>query len=205
MQKQSRLSMRQVLTSRTHKLAWRNEKHRTQWRSTLENYAFPIIGTLSVAAVDTPAVLKILEPMWRTKPETASRVRGRIKSVLNWATARGFRQGENPARWRGHLDRLLPARSRVKTVKHHPALPFAELPAVHVAIASPRGGRCPRLRAHYSYGAENQRSNWRTLAGARSPTQNMDCSGRAHESKARTSHSVVRLRCRDVIKASKRR
>jgi integrase len=112
----------------THESAWRNKKHRSQWRSTLENYAFPIIGTLSVAAVDTSVVLKIIEPMWRTKPETASRVRGRIESVLNWATARGFRQGENPARWRGHLDRLLPARSRVKTVKHHSALPFAELP-----------------------------------------------------------------------------
>src|SRR5262249_8355045 len=79
-------------------------------------------------AIDTTLVLKVLEPIWKTKPETANRVRGRIEAILDWAKVRGFRQGENPARWRGHLDHLLPARSKVSRVKHHAALPYAELP-----------------------------------------------------------------------------
>ncbi len=112
-----------------HEASWSNEKHRAQWKSTLETYASPVIGTLAVAAIDTGLVLKVIEPIWRTKPETASRVRGRVESILNWATARGFRQGENPARWKGHLDKLLPARGKVRTVKHHAALPFDELPS----------------------------------------------------------------------------
>ena len=111
-----------------HEASWRNEKHRAQWKSSLETYAFPVIGPLSVAAIDTLLVLKVLEPMWGTKTETATRVRGRIESVLNWAAARGLRQGENPARWKGHLDRLLPARGKVRTVRHHAALPYEELP-----------------------------------------------------------------------------
>jgi integrase len=73
--------------------------------------------------------LKVIEPIWATKPETANRVRGRIETILDWATVRGYRQGENPARWRGHLDKLLPSRSKVRKTKHHSALPYAELPA----------------------------------------------------------------------------
>jgi integrase len=85
---------------------------------------------LSVAAIDTGLVVSVLEPIWKTKPETATRVRGRIESVLDWAKVRGLRDGENPARWRGHLDHLLPARSKVQRVKHFAALPYAELPAL---------------------------------------------------------------------------
>lgn len=113
----------------SHEAGWRNAKHRQQWRNTLGTYAYPVLGNVAVGAVDTGLVLNALEPIWTAKPETASRVRGRIESVLSWATARGYRQGENPARWRGHLDRLLPARAKVRTIRHHAALPYSELPA----------------------------------------------------------------------------
>ncbi|MBE0532631.1 MAG: integrase arm-type DNA-binding domain-containing protein [Rhodospirillales bacterium] len=110
-----------------HKTGWSNEKHAAQWTATLESYVYPIFGDTSVHEVDVALVMKVLEPIWAKKPETATRVRGRIESVLDWATARGYRRGENPARWRGHLSNLLPKRSRVQTVKHHPALPYADI------------------------------------------------------------------------------
>jgi integrase len=112
----------------SHKAAWRNDKHASQWENTLAAYAEPVLGRLSIQAIDTALVLKVLQPIWKTKPETASRVRGRIEAILDWAKVQGLRQGENPARWRGHLDHLLPARAKVRRVKHHPALPYAELP-----------------------------------------------------------------------------
>lgn len=110
-----------------HQAGWRNTKHAAQWRNTLKAYAAPVFGALPVQAVDVTLVMKVLDPIWTTKPETASRVRGRIESVLDWAAARGLRKGENPARWRGHLDKLLPARGKVRRVRHHPALPYAEI------------------------------------------------------------------------------
>jgi integrase len=112
-----------------HEAGWKNPKHRAQWKSTLATYAYPVIGGLPVAAVDTALVLKAIEPIWAAKPETAGRVRGRIEAVLDWARARGFRDGENPARWRGHLDKLLPSGRKVARVKHHAALPYAEIAA----------------------------------------------------------------------------
>ena len=114
---------------RSHGAAWQNVKHASQWRNTLKTYAYPFLGDLSVQAVDTGLVMKALEPIWTEKPETASRVRGRIEAVLDWASAREFRQGENPARWRGHLNTLLPAPSKVRKVKHHAALPYSEIGA----------------------------------------------------------------------------
>lgn len=111
----------------THKPGWRNAKHAAQWTSTLETYVLPIFGDLSVQEVDTGQVLKALETIWTVKPETASRVRGRIEAVLDWAAARGYRQGDNPARWRGHLKMLLPAIDRVKRTKHHPMLPYSQI------------------------------------------------------------------------------
>lgn len=110
-----------------HEAGWRNAKHAAQWRSTLENYAYPVLGSLPVHAVDVALVMRVLEPVWKAKTETASRLRGRIEAVLDWAAARGYRQGENPARWRGHLDKLLPRRSKVQRTVHHPALPYAEI------------------------------------------------------------------------------
>lgn len=112
-----------------HEAAWRNPKHRQQWRNTLEQYAHPVLGQLPVGSVDTDLVMQVLEPVWATKPETAARVRGRIEAILDWARARGLREGENPARWRGHLQNLLPARRKVQRVKHHAALPYPEVPA----------------------------------------------------------------------------
>jgi integrase len=123
----------------SHRAAWHNAKHAAQWESTLSTYAYPVIGALSVQAVDTALVLKVLEPIWTTKPETASRVRGRIEAVLDWARARGFRQGENPARWRGHLDNLLPARTKVRAVKHHAALPYDDVPAFMATLRQQEG------------------------------------------------------------------
>ncbi|MER9687242.1 integrase arm-type DNA-binding domain-containing protein [Mesorhizobium sp. M0139] len=111
------------------KAGWKNAKHAEQWRNTLATYAWPVIGDLPVAKVDTAHVMQILEPIWTTKTETATRVRGRVELVLDWAKARHFRSGDNPARWRGHLDKLLPARSKVAKVEHHAAMPYSELPA----------------------------------------------------------------------------
>ena len=102
---------------------WANAKHAAQWTSTLETYAFPVIGRMQARDVTLSHVVKILEPIWSTKTETASRVRGRIESVLDWATVRGFRTGDNPARWKGHLDKVLAKPGKVATVTHHKALP----------------------------------------------------------------------------------
>jgi integrase len=107
--------------------SWRNAKHRQQWRNTLATYVYPVIGDLPVAEVKTAHVLSILEPIWRDKPETASRIRGRIETVLDAAKARGYREGENPARWRGHIAQLLPARGRLVR-GHHKAMPYAAIP-----------------------------------------------------------------------------
>jgi integrase len=112
-----------------HQAGWKNVKHREQWPSSLETYVYPALGGLPVQAVDVALLMKVLAPIWLQVPETASRVRGRIESVLDWATASGYRQGDNPARWRGHLENLLPRTSRVRRVEHHAALPYAELPA----------------------------------------------------------------------------
>ncbi len=113
----------------SHSAGWRNERHKYQWPATLSAYAYPIIGALPVQAVDTTLVLKVLEPIWTAKPETAGRVRQRLENILDFAKVRGYRDGENPARWRGHLDKLLPPRSKVRKVEHLAALPYAELPA----------------------------------------------------------------------------
>jgi hypothetical protein len=88
----------------SHRAGWKNPKHAKQWPSTLAAYVYPVFGSLSVQAIDVGLVMRAIEPIWTVKPETASRVRGRIEAVLDWATARGYRQGENPARWRGHLE-----------------------------------------------------------------------------------------------------
>lgn len=117
-----------------HRSGWKNAKHAAQWTSTLETYAYPVIGNLSIAAIDTGLVLKIVEPIWQTKTETATRVRSRIENILDWATVRGYRQGDNPARWRGHLEKSLPARSKVRKVKHHAALPYQEIAAFMVDL-----------------------------------------------------------------------
>jgi integrase len=114
---------------KAHRAGWRDAKHAQQWGNTIATYAEPVIGALPVQAVDTALICKILEPMWTTRPETASRVRGRIERILDWAKVRGYRDGENCARWRGHLDKLFPERSKVRKVVNHAALPYADIPA----------------------------------------------------------------------------
>ena len=122
-----------------HEKTWRNPKHRQQWRNTLTTYASPVLGGLSVAAIDTPEVVKVLDPIWHEKPETASRVRGRIERVLDWSKVRGYRTGENPARWRGHLAQVFPSKGKVRKVRHHPAVPIDNLPAVYARLKASDG------------------------------------------------------------------
>jgi Phage integrase central domain len=110
-----------------HQAGRKIPKHTAQWPSTPGTYVYPVFGSLAVQTVDVALVRKALEPIWNAKPETPSRVRGRIEAVLDWATVRGYRRGENPARWRGHLENLLPKRSKVARVEHHAALPYPEI------------------------------------------------------------------------------
>jgi integrase len=120
----------------SHADGWRNAEHHRQWITSLEQYVYPIIGDLPVDEIATPHVVKVLEPIWKTIPETASRVRGRIEKVLGWAQVRGFRSGDNPARWRGHLAELFPAKGKIQKTKHHAALPFTEVPQLMRELAA---------------------------------------------------------------------
>ena len=122
-----------------HRAGWKNEKHANQWENTLSTYASPVFGALPVASVDTALVLKVLEPIWATKTETATRLRGRIEQVLDWATVREFRQGENPVRWRGHLDKLLGKPSKLQNVEHHPSLPWRDISAFMPLLKAQEG------------------------------------------------------------------
>lgn len=121
---------------------WRNDKHRAQWRATLETYCAPLRGKL-VNDIGTDDVLAVLQPIWTKKAETASRVRGRIEKVLDAAKAKSYRTGENPARWRGHLDHLLPPRQKLQR-GHHPAMPWQDVPAFVARLREQQsvGARC---------------------------------------------------------------
>src|SRR5262245_60372694 len=111
---------------RDNEASWSNAKHHLEWERSLAKYAFPVIGNLPVAAIDTPLVLKVIKPLWARVPKTASKVRGRIENILGWATVHHYRSGDNPARWNGLLEHALPA---VVTSEHHAAMPYAEVPA----------------------------------------------------------------------------
>ncbi|MGA7180189.1 MAG: tyrosine-type recombinase/integrase [Thiobacillaceae bacterium] len=124
---------------RSHRHGWKNPKHAEQWVNTLATYASPIFGKLPVQDVDTALVMKALGPIWTEKTETATRVRGRIESILGWATVSGYRQGDNPARWKGHLQNLLPKASKVQKIEHHPALPYSQM-AEFMAQLRTQGG-----------------------------------------------------------------
>lgn len=119
--------------------SWRNAKHRQQWGNSLEAYAYPVIGKMNVRDIELPHILKILEPIWEAKTETATRVRGRVEQVLDWGTVRGYREGLNPARWRGHLDKLLAKPKKLAKVKHHAALPWGEIGAFMVKLRDAEG------------------------------------------------------------------
>ncbi len=130
----------------SHRAGWKNAKHAQQWTNTLVTYAYPKIGAKPVYLVDTAGILSVLTPIWKTRPETAARIRNRLELVLDAAKALGLRDGENPARWRGHLDKLLPPRSKVAPVKHRPAMPFVELPAFFARLGTQRGGAARALQ-----------------------------------------------------------
>ena len=123
------------------KSGWKNAKHAEQWTNTLRTYASPVIGNIDVSLIETAHIMRILEKdnFWNEKTETAHRVRGRIESILDWATVRKYRTGENPARWKGHLDKLLPARTKVKRIEHHAALPWQGIGAFMVELRNQQG------------------------------------------------------------------
>jgi integrase len=129
----------------SHEPGWSNDKHRRQWSSTLEQYVYPLVGSLSVSEIDTDAVMQVLAPIRADKPETASRVRGRMERILSWAKVRGLRDGENPAQWRGQLDQLLPAKNKIHKVVHHSAIPFADAPGFLAALRTHQRGAARAL------------------------------------------------------------
>ena len=123
----------------SHRAGWKNEKHAAQWENTLTTYASPVFGSLPVADITTPLVLRVLQPIWVEKTETASRVRGRVEKILDWCKTQGYRTGDNPAAWRGHLENLLSAPQKTKKVEHHPALPWREIGAFMQALRTMPG------------------------------------------------------------------
>ncbi len=147
-QQASRRTFEEVATAYIafQEAGWRNHKHRMQWSSTLETYAYPLIGGLSVDAITERHVIAVLEPIWSIKTETASRLRGRIESILDWARVRGHRDGDNPARWKGHLDKVFPAQSQVRQVQHFQALPARAVPAFMKRLALQHGVSALALR-----------------------------------------------------------
>jgi len=122
-----------------HQDKWKNAKHAKQWHATLEAHVMPTLGSLPVSDIDRALVIKVLEPIWTVIPETAARVRGRIEAILDWAEMRDYRSGVNPAAWKGKLDKVFPAKSTVRAVKHHAALPYAELPSFFALLSEEDG------------------------------------------------------------------
>jgi integrase len=131
---------------KSHAAGWRNPKHGAQWVSTLESYVYPVLGTMTLAEIETPAVLRVLQPIWHIKTETASRVRGRIEAILDAATAQGLREGPNPARWKGHLALTLPARSKIAPRQHQKAVPTVEVPTFYRKVSELEGVGAVALR-----------------------------------------------------------
>ena len=148
-----------------HKAGWRNAKYPKEWAASLETYVDPIFGKLPISAVDTGMVMTVLEPIWRMKTELANRIRGRIEVTLDWATVRGFRSGDNPARWREHLDKLLPKRSKVRPVQHREALPYSEVPAFLKSLRKHPGTAAQALEFVILTAAHSFRSGGRYVVG----------------------------------------
>ena len=178
---------------------FRNEKHKAQWKSTLETYAAPLRAK-PVDTIATDDVLAVLKPIWTTKAETASRVRGRIEKVLDAAKAKGFRQGENPARWRGHLDHLLPRPSKLAR-GHHAAMPYEDVGGLHCQTA--------QAGSHFGAGVgivhPDRCPFWRNLgnamAGNRPRQENLDGASCPHEGRPRASRAFVTARGRNPAPA----
>ena len=132
----------------SHRAAWKNAKHAEQWTSTIANYCGPVMGKLPVNEIDVALVMRVLSPIWTTKAETAGRLRGRIESILDWATVCGYREGNNPARWKAQLDHLLPNISRVKRITHYAALGYTQMAELMVGLRQQAGicSQGPRIR-----------------------------------------------------------
>jgi integrase len=135
-----------IVLAESKRAGWRSARHAAQWSATLESYAYPFIGDLPVADIDTDGVLQVLRPIWQRIPQTASRLRQRIEAVLDAARVRGWRAGENPARWKGHLSGELPPPGKVKRVRHHPALSWQETGAFLGALTERQGAAMQALR-----------------------------------------------------------
>ena len=143
---------------------WRNPKHQQQWENTLATYAVPEIGNLFVKDIELAHILNILRPIWTTKTETASRLRGRLENVLDWAKVHGYREGENPAQWKGNLDMVLPAPSKTKNVKHHKALPLLTGWHLYGRFTQALRRSCKSTRVYNTYCHALGRSPWGNLA-----------------------------------------
>lgn len=183
---------------------WSNTKHAMQVRNTVETYASPKIGNLSIADVDMNLVLSILEPIWTTKTETATRVRQRIEATLDWATAKGYRTGDNPARWKGHLDKVLPSAKKTKKVEHHPALPFAKLPAFIATLREREGDSA--LALEFCILTATRTSEVIKATWAEIDFGNATWVIPANRMKARQDHKVpLSNRCLEILKEMKRR
>jgi integrase len=141
---------------------WRNAKHAWQWATTLETLVYPELGALDVRQIETSDVVGVLRKIWTERPETASRVRQRIEAVLDFAAAMGGRSGDNPARWRGHLDHLLPKPSKVKEVSHQPALDWREAPAFMIDLAKREGVAAKVLALVVYTAARSGEARWMT-------------------------------------------
>lgn len=128
------------------KSSWKNAKHHKQWANTLKTYAYPTLGEMPVDTITEHHVIEVLEPIWTEKSETASRLRGRIESILDWARVRGHREGENPARWKGHLDKVFPAQSKIHRVRHFKAMAATATPAFVQRLAGQQGSSALALR-----------------------------------------------------------
>ena len=147
----------------SHAAGWKNPKHAAQWPSTLAAYANPIFGELPVLEIDTALVMRVLDPLWRQKTETANCLRGRIEAVLDWAKTRGLRDGENPARWRGHLENLLPRKSKIAPIVHHAAMAYAEVPTFVAKLREVEGNAARALEFTILTGVRTFRSPQRRL------------------------------------------
>jgi len=130
----------------SHRQGWRSAQYASQWRRSVEMYASPVLGGLSVDAIGVTEVTRVLDPIWPTKRVTASMIRARVEQILDWATARGFRSGENPARWRGHLKNLYPAVRKGSRVKNHAAMPYEEVGAFIAQLRAERSAAALALR-----------------------------------------------------------
>ncbi len=183
---------------------WKNAKHAQQWENTLATYAYPKIGARDVADIDTAAVLDVLTPIWTAKHETATRLRQRIEMVLNAAKARGLRTGENPAAWKGHLDNVLPAIPKKARTRHHPAMPWADLPAFMVEL---RANDC--TSAHALEFAILTACRTGEVIGARWPEIDLDAATwiiPGARMKAKTEHRVaLSPRAVELLRALPRR